>query len=34
MLDVLCGIDKSWTFWTMSRLFSRPSMAGFIVGNG
>ena len=34
MLDVLYGIDKSWTFWTKSKLFPRPSMARFMVGNG
>ena len=33
MLDVLCSIDKRWTFWTKSRLFSRLSMTGFIAGN-
>ena len=34
MLNVLCGIDISWTFWTKSRLFLRPSMVGFMAGNG
>ena len=33
MLDVLCGNYKKWTFWTKSRLFPRPSMAGFMAGN-
>ena len=34
MLDVLCGIDKSWTFWTKSILFLRPSMVEFMAENG
>ena len=34
MLDVLCGSYKNWTFWTKSRLFARPSMTGFMAGNG
>ena len=34
VLDVLWGIYKNWTFWTKSRLILRPSMAGFMAGNG
>ena len=34
MLDVLYGIEKSWTFWTKSRLFMRLSMVGFMAENG
>ena len=34
VLDVFCGIYKNLTFWTKSRLFLRPSMAGFMAGNG
>ena len=34
VLDVLCGIYTSWTFWTKSKLFLRPSMVGFMAGNG
>ena len=33
VLDVFCGIYKSWSFWTKSRLFPRLSMAGFMIGN-
>ena len=33
-VECFCGIDTSWTFWTKSRLFPRPSMAGFMGGNG
>ena len=32
MLDVLCGIYKSLTFWTKSILFPRPNMVGLWSG--
>ena len=33
VLNVFCGIDTSWTFWTKYILFPRPSMAEFMAGN-